>query len=177
MDAVTKANLAYVDDIIGMIEKVVPRAIAEVAASAFEQVVWATRVDSGQAALNWHLIPHLGSDPPLPDSERMWGYGSVAPVPPAGYKWSKGDNEEWVRTYLIEQRLIAADLLAEYPLTGATIYNPITPGDFAGQPNDDSKYAAYAFDYIEGNLDLIQEMAKRTGEQAVAQHYDFVRVV
>lgn len=142
------SNESYLEGICAQIARV-PRDLAlKVAAEVFEQSVQGTRIDSGQAALNWRFVPYT-DQPLLEPQEMMWGFGDTEPTTPAGYKWSKYDNSETVYRvqfeYLIDQMSAAPDVI-----NGVVVYNPITEGYANFAPGDDTFYPRNAF----GNLDM-----------------------
>lgn len=148
----------YLTSIKAQIERV-PRDIALlVAQEIFQEVVEKTRIDSGQAALNWHFQPYE-SDVTIEGQEMMWGYGSHPPTSPAGYKWSKVDNSEVVFLYQFEYMMNQVTFAPE-KLRGVMIYNPITPGaaDFA--PGSDEFYAQVAFERLDVNAIVESAIAK-----------------
>lgn len=137
----------YLNGIKTQIERV-PRDVALlVAQEIFQTVVEQTRIDSGQAALNWHFQPYE-TDFTMEGQEMLWGYGSHTPVSPAGYKWSKVDNSQAVFLYQFEYMMNQLTFAPEN-LRGVMIYNPIEPGaaDFA--PGSDEFYAQIAFEKLD----------------------------
>lgn len=170
-------NKAYLEGLIAQIMPI-PRAYAaEVAVRIFQGMVEHTRFDSGQAALNWHILPYVGT--PSYENERiMWGYGGsrvpeVAPIPPAGMKWSKGENAEYIKTSLLEQSIVRLASLETETFDGIAVYNPITP-NFAGfqpmTPND-LNYEVNALGEAKGAEEQIVESSISKAEFAVKARF------
>lgn len=145
---------AYLDSIKAQISRIPGDAALAVAQEAFMKLVEHTRIDSGQAALNWHFQPY-SEDFSLLDQQMLWGYGSISPVSPAGYKWSKTDNSQAIFMYQFEYMMNQLTF-APKNIRGVVIYNPITPGypDFA--PGSDEFYAHVAFERLDINA-IMQE--------------------
>lgn len=140
---------AYFAPIRAQIKRI-PRDIAlEVAQQIYEQVTHKTRIDSGQAALNWFFEPYEGDHPAMRQQEMLWGYQHVSPTTPAGYKHTHGLNDEGVMQYQFEYM---ANQIATAPekLSGVYIYNPITPGFTQFSPGDDTFYELTAL----GSIDI-----------------------
>ncbi len=139
---------AYFNPIRAQIKRI-PKDIAlEAAQLIFHAVVEKTKVDSGQAALNWRFEPFEGDAPTMHVQEMLWGYGKVSPTSPAGFKYSHGMNADSVFLYQFEYMM---NQLVSVPenMTGVYIYNPITPG-FAGfDPGNDQYYAENALRNID----------------------------
>lgn len=142
------SNESYLQSICAQLARI-PRDVGlQVAARIFEEVVNHTRVDSGQAAVEWKFLPYKGAAF-LETQQIMWGYADVDPVSPVGYKWAMYDNSEAVYRYQFEQ-LVDGLSMAPDDIDGIMIYNPITAG-FAGfAPGNDYFYGQNAF----GNVDM-----------------------
>jgi len=167
-------NRAYIASITAQLRKVPRVAAIEIARRVFIGVVKHTVVDSGQAAFNWHMQPYVGQ-PVFLQQQILWGYGSVAPVSPVGYKWSSGANAELVLGAMLEAGAMMAAQLEDMHFTGISVYNPITPG-FAGfTPDDDSSYFENALGDVEKALAQIVSDAAYEGYQATAQQFTFLR--
>lgn len=137
--------------------KRVPRDTAlEVAALIFHAVVEKTRIDSGQAALNWFFEPYEGDAPAMNVQEMMWGYGKVYPTTPAGFKGSHGANTDSVFMYQFEYLSNQMSIAPEH-MTGVYIYNPIAPGFSGFNPGSDLYYADNALRSID--IDAISQAA------------------
>lgn len=149
---------AYLDNIKAQVAKVPRDAALAVAQHIFQAVVEKTKIDSGQAALNWHIQPYATDFAEI-GQEMLWGYGSVAPISPAGYKWSKVDNSEAVFLYQFEYMMNQVSLAPEN-LRGVMIYNPIESGhpDFA--PGSDVNYEYIAL----GGIDFAGIVANAVSE-------------
>lgn len=170
------ANRKYLQSIVDQI-KPIPRVLAaQTAGRIYSALIEETHFDSGQAALNWHMEPYVGT-PVYEQQKLLWGYGDVAPIYPAGYKWSGGENEELVKTNLIENAYIAAIILENQKFDGITVYNPITPG-FAGfTPGKDDNYEYFALSDAEAQMGAIVTKAIKAAEMEVARRYPFMKVV
>lgn len=172
-------NAAYIDGIISMLDQATTRYVAEVASRIFEEVVYATVIDSGQAALHWRIEPYQGSPEVTTMVERMWGmpWLGLEAVPPAGNKWAGGANQEVVRSYLLEERLLNVETLSSRPFDGIVVYNPIDdnttlPGLEFGEG---AAYVENAFGDMMFFLETIVSVAEAEGAKAVESQYHFVR--
>lgn len=155
-------NLGYLETICAQLSRIPTDLAKTVAAEVFEQAVQATRVDSGQAAANWHYQPYKGTPFTEPE-EIMWGYANVDPISPAGFKWAMYDNSEAVYRWQFENLM---DAMATTPddIDGILVYNPITTG-FAGfAPGDDAFYPQNAF----RNIDM-ESIVQSAMERAYAE--------
>lgn len=157
-------NELYLDSIIAQVARIPRDAALAVGQHIFHAVVEQTRVDSGQAALNWHFQPFFGDFNAL-GQEMLWGYGTIAPTSPAGYKWSKVDNTEGVFLYQFEYMMNQLSFAPD-KISGVAIYNPISPG-FAGfSPGTDEYYAQIAFEKLD--IEAITQDALATVEASYA---------
>lgn len=144
----------------------IPAGIAKtVAAEVFEQAVQHTRVDSGQAAANWHYQPYKGQ-PFMEPEEIMWGYANVDPINPVGYKWAMFDNSEAVYRWQFENLMDAMSIVQD-DIDGVMVYNPITSGFGGFQPGQDVFYPDNAFANL--NMDAIVSAAL---ERTYAEYND-----
>lgn len=137
------SNELYLEEICKQLARIPADIAKTVSAEIFEQVVQKTRVDSGQAAANWHFEPYKGTPFTEPE-EIMWGYANQDPIAPVGYKWAMYDNSEAVYRWQFEN---LADRLSmtQDDIDGILIYNPVTAG-FAGfHPGTDVFYPDNAF--------------------------------
>jgi hypothetical protein len=163
------SNESYLREICDELSTIPQRVALQAASTIFEQVVQQTRVDSGQAAMNWQFIIYEGDPNVLPE-EIMWGFGDTPPMSPVGYKWSYMDNSAAVYQAQYENML---DKLASAPaeFDGIMIANPISPG-FAGfepmTPND-YFYADNAFAGL--NYEGVVQSAIEEAEADASQHY------
>lgn len=136
------ANKKYLDDLCEQLKEVPHRLGKAVAIQVYQEVILATAMDSGQAALNWHIEGYVGGYQ-MTSQKMWWGWKTKdtdnPPTPPAGYKGTKGDNASAVVEYQFRQMAEAIAVLpAEFD--GIVVYNPIEPG-FAGfEPGSDANY-------------------------------------
>lgn len=168
-------NRRYLENLGALLEQVPQVAAIEIATRIFAGVVLNTAIDSGQAALNWHLQPY--TDNPYADmqiQQMLWGYGDVAPIAPAGYKWSGGINEQAVRSQLIEEGIMQRVALRGQHFTGIVVYNPIDSNFPGFTPGSDMYYPQNAFQAVDEAG--IVSTAIREGELATAAQFSFVRV-
>ena len=168
-------NQQYAKSLIAMFEHIPSEYGAEVAASLYTEFVYATAIDSGQAALHWTI--KWGTQPSI-QAEIMWGWGDTPPTGLAGYKWSNGANES-LRTELATYHLNFADnfgaLSKNRPET-FVVYNPIEPRAFANfAPGDDSRYYYHALGDAEIQEGRIWSDAVENATSAMLSKYQFLR--
>lgn len=167
-------NKAYLKSICDQIRQVPKIAAVEVAVRIYIKAIESTAVDSGQAVLNWRLQPYVGSVS-YEQQRMMWGYGSVAPVSPAGFKYSGGANEN-IRLHAIEGAFVSSAILREQKFDGIAVYNPIEPGFGSFAPGNDEFYFINAFGQVANQWSSIISEAIDEGERATAAQFDFVTV-
>lgn len=167
-------NREYLQGLVDQITSVPTVAAAILATEIYKGAVLQTHIDSGQAALNWHISPYV-SEPTFEGQEMLWGYGSVAPSAPAGFKWAKGSNVSRVRAYLFEQGVSVQLALENEDFTGIAIYNPITPGFPGFAPGNDENYEHYALGEAHADIAQIISAAQAEMEERIVSEYSFVR--
>ena len=149
------SNESYLEGICAQLARIPVDVAKTVSAEVFEQVVQHTRVDSGQAAANWHFQPYKGS-PAMEPEEIMWGYANVDPISPVGYKWAMYDNSEAVYRWQFENLMDGLSIIQE-DIDGILIYNPVSAGYAGFQPGTDVFYPDNAFANL--NIDGIVNAA------------------
>lgn len=176
MAKVSAKSKAYVESLKALYNKIPYQLAGEVAARVFEKMVWETRLDSGQAVLNWKASQYTGV-PVTEGPELIWGYGGIAPTGGAGYKWSKVPDET-IRTDLIGQRLVQAETLGQGEFDGIVIYNPIDLGAFPNfSPGTDIFYEIIALGGANAKLAEIESASLSEAEVEMARRYNFLRAV
>lgn len=168
-------NQQYAKSLIAMFEHIPSEYGAEVAASLYTEFVYATAIDSGQAALHWTI--KWGTQPSI-QAEIMWGWGDTPPTGFAGYKWSNGTNEG-LRTELVNHHLNFVNNFGPQGTERAeefVVYNPIEPGAFSNfAPGDDSRYFFYALGDAEAQESSIRQQAVENATSAMLSKYQFLR--
>lgn len=168
-------NKKYLEKLIQPLLELPNAAAIAIATKIYQGVVAETAFDSGQAALNWRLQTYYGSAR-YDEQEMMWGYKGVTPIPPAGYKWSGGFNEEAVKMQLMEDSIVMAVALQAQRFDGISVYNPITPGFSGFAPGNDANYVYYALGDVQINLNAIISNAVAEANSEMAERFSFVRV-
>lgn len=168
------SNKLYLKGLVAQLSEVPRVAAAEIAIRVFTGVVQHTAIDSGQAVLNWKMQPYTGANTTFDQHSMFWGYGAVAPTPPAGYKWSKGATADAVLMDRFQYAMAVKASLEGQEFTGIAIYNPTEPGvNYA--PGDSTRYYANALGDVQANLERILDRARDEGYRATASRLHFVR--
>lgn len=165
MSKYTKSNKAYLRSIAKELEKI-PRNLAlNAGKKLFVMLVAKTRVDTGQAALNWEMQPYV--DGPSMKSQRMlWGtapsfLNAVYPVLP---KFSVESND--LVTLLDYASGKANYIVKSAPafISGVSVYNPITPGFPSFSPGSDEDYEDTALRQADYEIEYLAEKAIEQAE-------------
>lgn len=150
-DRVRRENRRNIEKLKLQIRAVPAYVAASAANFAFEAVVLNTHQDSGQAAAQWYMTPYT-TNYSMTAAKTMWGIkdrqGDIIREPeyPVGFKYDKGANAGQVVDWLLQERTIRVETMAEKEWNGVIVYNPLTgtlPEDLGSQ--DTSKYAETAF--------------------------------
>lgn len=169
-----KRNRKYLERLIAPMLTVPAEVAAEISVRIFSGAVGLTAFDSGQASLNWHLETYSGTVS-FAAQQMFWGYVGVAPVAPAGYKWSGGGNEMKVKSDLVMQQMQMLSELRHMKFDAISVYNPIQPGFSGFAPGNDEKYFEYALGEVEAKFGEIISSAVTEGIEAVVSRHSFLR--
>lgn len=170
--ATAEKNKRYLRKLMVNFPKVTPTLLAYASMIIYEKMMELTVVDTGQALLQWHVLPTKGTRSRYPKQQILWGYEGQNPTAPAGWKaWHAPSGAvSPSKEALIEHKISFSASMFHYirsqpSLVNVHIYNPITPG-FAGfAPGDDSQYAANA---LEAARVAMPEVAESARAQTIA---------
>lgn len=173
---------AYLRQQAALLRPLTSRLVAEVGIRVYQEMVLSTKVDSGQAAANWHMVPYKRKEPQEEAQRMMWGFGDTPPIPPVGWKaWSGVKNPEMHANDVIEAVLSFAlnmkEGIAYGGYSGVSVYNPIAPGFSGFFPGDDSEYADNALGNAKAQEDQVEKKALQEAEMVVASMFPFVRAI
>ena len=155
-----KNNLAYLESLVAGLRDI-PRKIAErVAEDTYFSLSSDTALDSGQAALSWHVAPYFGT-PRYERFEILWGTPASPPKGGAGYKSmysSLGPTGDWSTvTGVLSQRARSA-FDSSGRISGYVVYNTVTENSLSS-PEESKKYFDNALRIAESNLPKYLEQA------------------
>jgi hypothetical protein len=173
--AVRASNMAYLKGITSRMREI-PRDVAiDVAFHLFTKLVIRTTVDSGQAALNWHIESYT-STPSIKGFKTYWGTNRRSPSGGAGYKaWFSylgptGDPNK-VYSTAHDNGVNAVVAMRKRKFDGISVYNPIKPGLF----QNSSGYEANAINpAITGLSELTDTAFYRAYARAKAKYPDLL---
>jgi hypothetical protein len=177
--SVSAKNMAEFRKQAAKLKPVVSRMMAEFGVRLYQEMVLNTKVDSGQAAANWHIVPYKSNPKAEQPQQMLWGFGDTNPMPPVGWKaWSGVKNSEThkedVIDYVLQFALNMKEGIAFGGFSGVTVYNPISPGFSGFFPNDDSEYEDNALGAAREAQAAAEEKAMNEAESVVAAMFDYV---
>lgn len=154
----------YVRGLRRRLPEVVPTILAEATMRVYGGVLERTKVDSGQALNQWYILPSKGARAQLPAQEVQWGYGSVTPVAPVGWKARYSESDQNLsKDFLVEFKMqfyaSAYDNILNSDYTRAVVFNPITPGMPGFGPGSDDTYEDTALGEARSDQSALAEQA------------------
>lgn len=155
----------------------IPRDIAlNTAKKILLSMVHKTKVDTGQAALNWNMIPFV-SKAQMGEQKVLWGTAPTYenaqyPVLP-----KYGDEKNDLPTLIDYMNGRVNYIIQGAPknLRGVLVYNPITPGFAAFAPGDDTYYEENALWEAEGAVTSESSAAVEAAENEAKRKFAALR--